>query len=156
MMNNYDFLSHVVIHRTRVSTAFEVVCGLLVVVMWVLSLWLNVGSASDLIVGLVTSAVLTAIIVFLLWSCYHPSLFNIPVPVTNGRQVATSVRMIHVLTVEICIYFAAMPVMVHGVGGELTVLATSIAFVLVLIITIVCYCWKINRQRMRTKQRRDL
>lgn len=152
--SNYEYLSHVRVKRTPTATLFEVVCGLLVVLMWLLSFALGGGSTGEMVTNGIINAMLSAIIGFLLWSTYHPSLFNIPVAITNGRQVATAVRLIHVLTLESSLYFALLPVLVASTWGAVAILIETTVLVAAVAATCVRYCRKIQREQLPVHPRK--
>lgn len=153
-MDNYEFLSHVVVHRSHEATCFEVVCGLLTAVMWVLSLVLGSGSVAEMAVNIIVNVLLTFIVVGLLWSAYHPSLFNLPVRISNGAQVATAIRLLHVLTLQFCVYFAVMPLLVNSGVGDVGVLLETVILLSVIIWTIIYYCAKIKKQDRLQRKRK--
>lgn len=152
--NNYEFLAHVRVKRTRTATFFEAVCGLLVIAMWVLSFLLGSGSVGEMVTNTIVNALLTGLIVALLWVAYRPSLFNIPVPITNGRQVATAVRLVHVVTLETSVYFALLPVLVACAWGAVAILAETVVLIVMLAATIVYYCRKISREQLAVRTRK--
>lgn len=149
------------VNRTKEGTMFEIVCGVLILVMWIVAFVLyknspdivpthfnaagNVDATGDKITIIVMAIVGTFVTMFALLAAYKPDkAINIPFTVSNTAQYTKMIRMVRVIAVEMAALFIVVILMV----GEKIVGAWPIAVATgALLLTTVVYCVKIYRLR---------
>lgn len=145
--NGNDDRPEVHIFRTKEGTVFEVVCGVLLLVMWVLTLWSWQHGRGTPGAQLTTDIIGTLTTVFCLACAYRPNMINIPTRITNERQTWTLVRLDRIICVEICLLFIGINLCdVLCLKAEEMVLF-NIGFVIFLIVTIIIGTAQIRRIR---------
>ena len=105
--NNFD-IKNVKVHRTTEGTIFEIAFVIVAIIVWGLILWM-IHQAPDIVpthfdasgkpnaygspVGIaIPCAILTIAGVGMMVLAYHPRLINMPVKITNIRQVELTIR----------------------------------------------------------------
>ena len=147
------------VNRTKEGTIFELICGLLILVMWIVAFALfknspdtvpthfdiagNVDATGDKIVLLVMAVVGTIATATVLLAAYKPDkAINIPFTVSSPAQYTKVVRMARLLAVEMALLFIVVILMI---GGKVTGVAAIASVVAVMILTTIVYCVKIYR-----------
>ena len=149
------------VNRTKEGTMFEVVCGVLVLIMWIVALVLyknspdtvpthfdiagNADATGDKFAIIIMAIVGTVVTAVSLLAAYKPDrMINIPFEVSTTVQYEKMVRMVRVLAVEMALLFIIVILMV----GEKIVGAWPIAVAVgALLLTTVVYCVRIYRLR---------
>ena len=147
------------VNRTKEGTMFEIVCGVLILVMWIVAFVLyknspdivpthfnatgNVDATGDKITIIVMAIVGTFVTMFALLAAYKPDkAINIPFTVSNTAQYTKMIRMVRVIAVEIAILFIVVILMIGEKFNHVWLLYSIVGIVL---LTTIVYCVKIYR-----------
>jgi len=126
------------VYRTTEGTIFELICALLIIVMWVVSLHIITRNPqitpADRSSLIVVDVVGTLAIVVCLVCAYFPSQINVPFKLTNATQIFHLIRMTRIEAVLIAILFIVTNLMV-AFGNQNSLY--QIAFYAVLALSII-------------------
>ena len=149
------------VNRSKEGTLIELLCALLVIIMWVVAIVLyrqapefisthfdatgHVDGTGSRLVLLLTAAIGTVATALLLVSAYHPDkMINMPMKITSDLQYAKMVLMVRVLAVEIAALFIFM---IFLMGGKAITFGGVVALTAVILLTTVYFVAKVYRLR---------
>lgn len=133
------------LHRTKESTLFEFICGVVLIVMWadVAFHWSAIKEIEAVLIGNVVG---TGCIVLELALAYRPDQINWPVRIKQLSLYVLLAQATRVMAVEMSVMFAVLSFgMVHqGAFLEATGMVET-AFVILIFVTIAVYIWRMRR-----------
>lgn len=139
----------IIVPRSKEGTIFEVITGILIIVLWVLTWWLyrhapeqvpihfglnlspdSMGSRSSLIVMAVLGTVFS---LGMLWSAYHPETVNLPFKINPSAQHDYNVRMVRIKSVRLPIKIS-LPKQYVYVVRMVRLLAVEMVFLFIAVV----------------------
>lgn len=145
------------VHRTVEGTLFEAVCAVLIIIMWIITL-VQCHSLADQLSNpfneaaredasyqramlIVMALIATGVAIYALYSAYHPlTKVNFPITITTATQQAMIVRLVRIISVELCVCFIGVAALPEG--------SICAAFsTVVLPITIILYRYKLSKAK---------
>ena len=149
------------VNRTKEGTMFEIVCGVLILVMWIVAFVLfkkspdtvpthfniagEVDATGDKITIIVMAIVGTIVTIMALLAAYKPDkAINIPFSVSSPTQYVKMMRMVRVIAVEVAILFIIVILMIGEKFNHVWLLYSIVGIVL---LTTIVYCVNIYRLR---------
>ena len=108
-MNEFNIKS-VKVHRTLEGTIFEIVCAVILIVMWVLALTTKIFDGSEIQGKHIGIIAMTVVTIVLLAGAYCPRWINAGQDLQNIRQVEIAIRMTRTIAVELAAFCLLMVV----------------------------------------------
>ena len=157
---NFD-IKKVKVHRTTEATIFEIVFVIVAVIVWGVIIWL-VHRAPDIVpthfdasgkpnaygspVGItIPCALLTIGAIVCMVCAYYPRLINMPMKITNIRQVELTIRSIRVAGITLLLLALAIAYIMLGMSKPSA--TPIIAIIVLLILNIFIFSTLINKAK---------
>ena len=132
--------------RTCEGTVFEVVATLLIVIMWATSAWLVSHRSVDIEQQVINCGMATATVLVMLFTAYRPGLINFPVVITTPAQLRLLVRLERIAALEVIAMFFGVNLAMALDGSDKTLLAVVMVISAVILATMVCGAFMINKR----------
>lgn len=131
--------------RTREGTVFEVVAAVLIIIMWVMSLWLIERYGADVMEQVVNGLIATIAAPIVLFAAYRPAHINVPAVMTNAVQVRLAVRLVRIVALEVIAMVISMNIaMAFDPSGQALILCIMAACA-VMMVTLIYGVIRINK-----------
>ena len=103
-------IKEVKVHRTLEGTIFEIVCAVILVVVWTLAFTTKIFEGTEIQGKHIAIVTLTVATIVLLVGAYFPRWINAGQELKNIRQVEIAIRMTRTLAVEFAAFSLLMVV----------------------------------------------
>lgn len=132
--------------RTREGTVFDVVTAAMLIIMWVVSMWLVSHRGADIEQLVVNCGIATATVPVMLLAAYRPAFINVPVVITTLAQLRLLIRMERIAALEVMAMLFGMNLAIAFDGSEKVVLAVVMAACAMIVATMACGVFMINKR----------